>query len=223
MLWNNSPKEESAKYQNFYKHSFCEFLLVPINIATPGTILKQSPCNLNIGKIVLVQITGAYGSQIQDDTRTNAISNDDQYQQYQTVTLYEDTTYPLHVQLNCNRKSRKNSVQRTCSLSQKVNVWIDFNDNGYDDRESQVLRRARPNGNIPGNTYDLQLHIPTIDGRNTKAGSHRMRITVTPSEKYQGDCGTVNYQEAREYTVNIVPKATYSGNLVCLLIIESAL
>ena len=52
---------------------------------------------------------------------------------------------------------------------------------------------------------------PYIDGRNTKTGPHRMRLTVTPSKEYQRDCGIIEYPETRDYTINIVPKARYPG------------
>ncbi len=189
------------------------FLVAPVWIGNPYTELKQSLCNLDFVRIILVQMTGAQGSRIQDDTRLASISNEDQYQQQRTVTLYEDTTYRLHVQFDCNGQSDRN----TCDFSQNVKVWIDFNDNGYDDGESRVLRRIRSNPNLPENTYDLELYIPDIDGRNTRAGLHRMSLTVVPSDEYQRDCGTTDFQESREYTVNIVPKGTYSGKS-CLLI-----
>jgi hypothetical protein len=165
---------------------------------------------LNVGKITLVQLTGEGGTRIQDDVRINAASNDDQYRQYLTVTLYEDTTYRLNVQFDCNGQRLRNS-KNNCDPSQIVNVWIDFNDNEYDDRESRVLNRIQANRNTPRNTYDLDLYIPVIDNRNTKSGIHRMRLTVTASEEYQRDCGAIDNKETREYTVNIIPKATYAG------------
>jgi hypothetical protein len=190
---------------------FCNFLLVLDDTTTPYTVLKQSRCALNIGKIILVQMDGAFGSTIQDDVRVNAISSDDPYRQTITVTLYEDTTYRLNVQLDCSRRSNRNGLKNNCGPSQKVNVWIDFNDNGYDDGESRVLQRARSNLNLPGNTYNLELYIPVIDGSNTLAGPHRMRVTVVPGDAYQRECGPVEYPEKRDYTANIVPKANYPG------------
>jgi hypothetical protein len=198
------------------------FLLVPADIAAPYMLLKKSTCSLNIGKIVLVQMVGEYESRIQDDTRANAILNDDQNRQSLTVTLYEDTIYRLHVQLDCGGQLGRDPFGNVCDLSQNVNVWIDFNDNGFDNAERRVLRRPSSNSYISSGTYDLEISIPLIDGRNTKAGLHRMRLAVMPSKKYRRECGTVKYKETREYTVNIVPKATYPGKSLsfkyCLVI-----
>jgi hypothetical protein len=43
-----------------------------------------------------------------------------------------------------------------------------------------------------------------------------MRLTVTPSEEYQRDCGYAASPETRDYTVNIVPKAAYAYAGKCL-------
>ena len=192
--------------------SLVDFSLVSADTSTPYVVLKKSQCNLNLGRFTLVQMAGAYGSRIQDDTRVDRVAIDDQYRQYLTVTLYEDTTYRLHIQLDCQGQSDRDSNQRGCGLSQDVSVWIDFNGNGFDDGESRVLRRIRSNKKRAGNTFDFDLYIPVIDGGNTRSGSHPMRLSLTPSEQYQQDCGAVDNQETRDYTVNIVSKATYSGN-----------
>lgn len=180
---------------------------------TPFMLLAKSLCTMNVGRIVLVQMAGAYGTRIHDDTRLNEISNNDQYEQHLTVTLYEDMTYRLHIQFNCNGQSNRDLLGNICDLSQDVNVWIDFNDNGFDDDESRLLHDTRSdnNNNIPGNTIDLELYIPAIDRSNTRTGLHRMRLTVIPNEEYQRECGTTEHKETREYTVNIVPKSTYPG------------
>jgi len=188
-----------------YDILFCEFLVVPVDIGSPYMALKQSRCSLSIGKIALVQMAGEQGSYIRDDIQTNAISNNEQNRQQVTVTLYEDTTYRLHVQFNCDRQS-------ACDLSQNVNAWIDFNDDGYDeDGESRVSTRPSSNNYNTGGTHDVEVYVPSIDGWRTKTGPHRMRLTVTPSEEYQRDCGSIDYPETRDYTINIVPKARYPG------------
>lgn len=177
----------------------------------PYMVLKQSRCALNLGRIILVQMNGALESRIQDDVRISAVPDNDQYRQQRTVTLYEDTTYQLYVQLDCSRQSDRNTLQSRCDLSQNVKVWIDYNDNDYDDGESRILQRVRSSANRPENTYDLELYIPAIDSRNIRAGPHRMRLTIVPNEEYERECGTIQYLETREYTVNMIPKARYSG------------
>lgn len=172
---------------------------------------KQSRCALNIGRIVLVQMNGALESRIQDDARLNAAPNDDQYRQQLSATVYEDTTYRLHVQFECSRQSDRNRLQARCGRNQNLKAWIDYNGNDYDDGESRVLQRIRSNMNRLENVDDFELYVPAIDARNIQAGSHRMRLTVTPNEQYERDCGTIQYPETREYTINVVPKARYSG------------
>ncbi|CAF1296948.1 unnamed protein product, partial [Didymodactylos carnosus] len=168
----------------------------PVDIATPYMVLK-SRCALCINKIGLVQMAGEYGSRIQDDTRTNAILND---ARYLTVTVYEETMYQLHVQLDCGGQPGGDPSDNPCSRSLSVSVWIDFDNNGLDDAESRALRRSWSNNDIPNGAYDLGIHIPSIDGRNTKSENHRMRLTVMPTEEYQRDCGNIGYKETRDYT-----------------------
>ena len=50
-----------------------------------------------------------------------------------------------------------------------------------------------------------------------RSGHHRMRIVVTASEEYRKKCGRTDYSETREYTVNVVPRATYAGNMLILI------
>lgn len=129
-----------------------------------------------------------------------------------TVTLYEDMTYRLHIQFDCNGQSNGDSSNTNCDLSQTINVWIDYNDNGYDDNnENQILHHIQTNNNVLGNTNDLELYIPSINNNNIKTGIHRMRLTVIPSAEYQRECGNTDEKETREYTVNIVPKVSYQG------------
>lgn len=169
-------------------------------------VFKQSRCTSNIGRIILFQMTGALESRIQDDVLLSAAPNNDQYRQQElSVTVYEDTTYRLHVQVECDRQSDR------CGLNQNLKVWIDFNGNDYDDGESRVLQRVRSNTNRLDNINDYELYIPAINVRNIQAGSHRMRLTVTPNEEYERDCGAIQYPQTREYTINVVPKARYSG------------
>jgi hypothetical protein len=171
---------------------------------------------MSIGKIAFVQMSGEHGSAIREEIETDDIINDGQNRQYQTVTLYEDTTYRLHVQLDCNGQWARGSDENACDLSQNLKTWIDFNDNRLDDEESSVPYRPSAYNQIQGGKYDLEIYIPLIDGRNTKTGFHLMRLSVIPSEEYRRNCGTTDYNEERQYTVNVVPKATYSGKFFSL-------
>ncbi|CAF1132089.1 unnamed protein product, partial [Didymodactylos carnosus] len=179
----------------------------PVNSAARSIALKNSGCALCINKIGLVQMSGELESRIQDDVRTNVILTDRQNRQYLTVTVYEESIYRLLVYLDCGGQLDGGSLNSPCSRSLSVTVWIDFNDNEFDDAESRVLRRSWSDYDTPTGIYELEIRIPTIDGRNTKFGLHRMRLTVMPSEEYQRECGTIGYQETIDYTINIVPKA----------------
>jgi hypothetical protein len=185
---------------------FCDFLVYPANVATPYMALKQSLCSLSIGKIFFVQMSGEQGTYIRDERLINEIAINDQYQ---TATLYENTVYRLNVQLECGRQS-------ACDLSQNIKVWIDFNDDGHDGAESRIFPHSRSNNYKSDGVYDLEINIPYIDNSNTRAGPHRMRLTVTPSEEYQRDCGYAASPETRDYTVNIIPKAAYAYAGKCL-------
>ncbi|CAF3859797.1 unnamed protein product [Adineta steineri] len=173
------------------------------NHDTPYTPIKRSRCALCLNKIGLVQMDGDYGTNIHDDIRTYTNS------QSSTMTLYEETTHKLHVQLDCGGYLDGDSTSDPCSDSLSVHIWVDYNDNRFDDGESQILHRSWPNNGASTGIYDLQIYIPAIDDRNTRAGLHTMRLTVMPSEQYQRDCGTMDYKETRDYTVNIIPKARY--------------
>ena len=101
-------------------------------------------------------------------------------------------------------------TQLTVSLYD--NIWIDYNDNQYEDEgETQLFQRYQSNTNNQNrNSYDFELYIPTINQREIRGGVHRMRLTVTPDDEYERECGLNNHKETREYTVNIVPKTTYT-------------
>ncbi|CAF1451894.1 unnamed protein product, partial [Rotaria sp. Silwood1] len=149
---------------------------------------------------------GERGTRIQDDMQTTALSNDNRYQQYLTATVYEDSFYRLLVQLDCGGQLSGDTQETPCSRYLSVTVWIDFNDNGLDESESRLLQPAWSSNDVPTGTYNLDVNIPKIDGRTTKAGVHRMLVTVMASEDYQRECGSFPYKETREYTVDVIPK-----------------
>ena len=164
---------------------------------------------MNIGKIVLILMMGVQGTQIRDEKPTNNALGVYYNRDYLSVTLYEDTTNVLHIQLDCARQPR---VESDCNLAHYVEVWIDLNDDGkFDDTENRVRHRSSINNQILQNTYDLQISIPEIDEMHTKSGPHRMRIKLTPSEDYRLKCGNTDYSETQEYIVNIIPRIAYAG------------
>ena len=171
----------------------------------PSMTLKKSSCSSNVGRIVRVQMIGEDGSYISDDRRRNSNSNNDENGQYLTVTLYEDTAYQLNIQFNCGRQLNRGSSFIQCDVDQNVNVWIDFNDNGFEESE------RRTSSYSSSGQYDMDIYTPLIDERYVKSGFHRMRLTVTPSEEYRRACSNVRSRQIRDYTVNVLPKARYQG------------
>ena len=57
--------------------------------------------------------------------------------------------------------------------------------------------------------YDLRIVIPQIDARNNYNGPYRMRIIVSADERNRKPCYNAGYGEARDYTVQIIPKPAY--------------
>jgi hypothetical protein len=165
-----------------------------------------------------VLIAGQQGTEIRDETRTNAAISDNQNRRYTTVTLHESSVNVLRIKLDCAQQYRDDSLDYGCSLAYNIDVWIDLNDDGkFDAVENRIHHRSLMHSQGPRDTYDLEVSIPFINGIKTKAGPHRMRLNLMPSEDYLKKCGDTDYTETREYTVNIVPKATCGGKLYLLI------
>ena len=149
---------------------------------------------------------GESSSRIQD-----VISDEDGDQSYLTASVYGDSIYVLRVQLDCDAQTGRDSASNPCSSSLSIVAWIDYNDNEFDDTESALLGRSWSDNAAPTGAYQLNIRIPAIDGRMIKPGLHRLRLTVTPSAEYQRDCGSFNYQEIKDYSVNVLRKARVRG------------
>ncbi|CAF4206255.1 unnamed protein product, partial [Adineta steineri] len=132
--------------------------LLASNRHIPYTPIQKARCSLSLNKIALVQVDGDYGTNIYDDIRTYTSG---QSHQPSTVTLDEETTHNLHVQLKCG----EDSPDDPCSDSLSVHMWVDYNDNQVDDGESHILHRSWPNNGVSTGTYDLQIYVPAIDDR----------------------------------------------------------
>lgn len=149
---------------------------------------------------------GESNSRIQD-----GISAENEDQSYLTASVYGDSIYPLRVQLDCDAQTGRDSSSNPCSSSLSIVAWIDYNDNEFDDTESALLGRSWSDNAAPTGAYELNIRIPSIDGRIIKPGLHRLRLTVMPSAEYQRDCGSFNYQEIKDYSVNVLRKARVRG------------
>lgn len=156
-------------------------------------------CALCINRLRNVRMNGEYGTRINDDATVGSIFDEDRYRTERSATVLETTNYQLFVHLDCG-----NQWSNPCSRSLTVTGWIDYNNNGYDDGESFVLRPAWVDRDIPNGEYIADIRVPKIDGKYVKPGTHTMRITVAASAEYQRECGIIGYQESREYTINVV-------------------
>ena len=54
--------------------------------------------------------------------------------------------------------------------------------------------------------YELNIAIPKIDGKSYSNEQHRMRIVMIQDETNRKPCDSTGYGEARDYTIQILPK-----------------
>ncbi|CAF1056861.1 unnamed protein product [Rotaria sordida] len=166
-------------------------------------------CPLSVARINLVIMAGEKGTEIRDDkpTNTNFLN-----QHHMAVTLFEHTVYLLRIQLDCSSQLRTELTATGCNLAQDVNVWIDLNDDGkFDESESGTPYRWPVTSYMAEGIYDIQIYVPLLDSRNIRNGPHKMRISVVPSNYYRSTCAAYEYNEAREYSVTIIPRMKYSS------------
>jgi hypothetical protein len=183
------------------------------------SLITSSPlCSLTSAKIMFVLMIGQQGTEIRDETPTNTAISIYRNRQHMSATLYESTVNVLRIQLDCSQQYRDDSLDYGCSLGYQINVWIDLNDDEkFDEVENRVHHRSLIQGQGPRGTYDLEICIPLIDDTNTRAGPHRMRISLMTSEDYRKKCDNTGYSETREYTVNVIPKAICGGKIYSLI------
>ena len=163
-------------------------------------------------------MAGEQGTHIRDNIPTNTALRDIQNRHHLAITLFENTWYKIRIQLDCFPHAKGGFPDTNCNVAQDVNVLIDFNNDGrFDPSESRVPNRWPLLSTMPLGIYDLDIEIPVIDRLVTKSGTHIMRIVVIPSEEYRQKCGSTDYRETREYTVNVVPKVAHRGNVLFLV------
>lgn len=162
-------------------------------------------------------MAGERGSEIRDDKPASTLLNDYQNQHHLAVTIHENTVYLLRVQLDCAWQLNTDLFEHGCNLAQDVNVWIDLNNDGrFDESEIGAPYRWPVTSYMPQGVYDLQIYAPLIDSKYMRTGQHRMRLVVASSENYRRICGRTDYNETRDYTVNIIPRTGYLGKYYCV-------
>ena len=85
-------------------------------------------------------------------------------------------------------------------------VWIDFNKNGtFETSERVVAGSASSAGNVSAN-----VTIPA----SAQLGQTRMRVAMKDTAQHTTSCGTYNFGEVEDYTVNITSSTTRDSELV---------
>jgi len=165
-----------------------------------------------------VKLFGEQRTEINDEVRTcNSVNNYNDRSNL-VVTLFDNMVYTLRIELYCVQQYGYENLYRkdpsflatSCNNIYYVDVWIDFNNDGiFDESKEQILSRNRYEDSRRATEYDLSIAIPKIDGRNYLDGQHRMRIVLTSDKKNRKPCQNTGYGEARDYTVQIIPKSMY--------------
>ncbi|CAF1054101.1 unnamed protein product [Adineta steineri] len=181
-----------------------------VDRAISDTVNEDSLCSMNTGQIVVVIMAGERGTEIRDDQPTQTLQNDNYNRHHMDVTIYEHTVYLIRIQLDCLSQLDIDLFENGCNLAQDVKVWIDINNDGhFDEAELGALYRWPITSYMAQGIYDLQIYIPLLDRKHITTGRHKMRIVVLHTENYRRICGRSNYNETREYNVNIVSRGEH--------------
>ena len=134
------------------------------------------------------------------------------------VSLLDETVYTIRLTLYCvpqggydnSYNVDPNFRETNCNYSQYVGVWIDLNNDGvFDENTERILPNKWYEDGQRTAEQDLNIYIPKIDGRIYSNERHRMRIVLAQDERNRKPCYSTGYGEARDYTVQILPKHTY--------------
>lgn len=158
---------------------------------------------------------GEQNTEIDDDQRVCRSTNNYEDQYDLSAALFDNKVYTLRIELSCAKQESSDygtaydepSSDNSCKQASYVDVWIDFNNDGdFDDIGERVSSTDRYNGDNRQPQRDLRLSIPAIDGRNTVAGQHRMRVILSHDDRSRGACQNSGSGEARDYSVRIIQK-----------------
>ncbi|CAF0730457.1 unnamed protein product [Adineta steineri] len=187
----------------------CSLTQMPVGVKSSSLIEDSSICFLNPARIILITMDGEQDTKIRDKTPTNITTNDYKSRQNNAITLYENSVNKLTIQLDCSQRTDHILIDDGCSLTYNIDVWIDLNDDGkFDESENRIYHRSLKPSQGRRGAYDLEMSIPQVNGKNIKTGQHRMLLSLLPSEDYRKICNKTDYDEMRQYTANIVSKAT---------------
>jgi len=175
-------------------------------------------CSPGHGAIFSVKFLGEQNTQIDDTTKLCSSTNNYNDRGDLVIALFDNMVYTLHIELFCTQQwGYENSYKQDSSLFDTVcihehylDVWIDFNNDGiFDESNERISPNDRYKDDNHRTQYDLRINIPKIDDRNYLDGHLRMRIVLTQHEHNRRPCYNSGYGEARDYTVQLIPKPTY--------------
>jgi len=174
--------------------------------------LSDNVCSLPNAKLALVIMAGEQGTEIRDNILSTHVLRDSQNRHHLSVKLYESTIYRLRVTLDCHPRPSGGLPDLSCNLMQDVNVLIDLNnDQQFDEQETRIAQRWPLRSTMPLGIYDFEIEIPSIYQSRISQNLHRMRIVVKSTEDYYKKCGRTDFQDTREYNVDILPRVAHRG------------
>ncbi len=176
----------------------------------PSLVTISPRCRINPVKIIFVEMIGQDNTEIRDETskNENPLSN--------SITLYENSVNGLRIQLDCSQQNDDDDY--SCSRVYLIDVLIDLNNDGrFNEIENRIHHRSLIHSEISNGIFNLEVSIPSIDGKNIKLGSHRMQLRLKPIEQFIKTCGKIDYSETRDYKVNIISKPICNGKFSFIL------
>jgi carboxypeptidase T len=86
-------------------------------------------------------------------------------------------------------------TMRSGYANQRVNIWIDFDDDNLLTEDERVLNNFSISSS--NNWYNATITIP----ENAQPGAHKMRAMAVYSSTFSDPCGSYSWGEAEDYTV----------------------
>jgi hypothetical protein len=176
----------------------------------PGNLI----CSAGNRAIFSVKLFGEQNTMIDDGkTQCSSIKNYED-ETHLVAKLFDNQIYTLQIQLYCVKPSDYENSYRldpyfdetNCNTPHYLDVWIDLNNDGRFDDNTEQFRDDQCDYGCIKTVYDFSISIPGVDGRNIIEGSHRMRVLLTRDYNNRKSCYSVGYGEARDYTIQIVRK-----------------
>ena len=176
-------------------------------------------CSASHNAISSVKLYGEQTTEIDDTTKQCSVSDNYNDRRHLAVTLFDDTTYTLQIELYCAQQwGSENSDEldsslsdTTCNHKNYLDVWIDYNNDGVFDEYNERITTSdqHDDEDYHKTRYDISINVPQINGRSSVDGSHQMRIILRQDEQDRTPCYNSGFGEARDYIVHIRSKPEY--------------